>query len=200
MIRRYEEEYGGAGGRGRGAGSLPQRIDLNQTSFLLTSAGVAAGGGGQAGHSGPPAGIRVAGCGGGLGSAGGTPRSDAGGLPPGGTPVPERPLLLGPVRRRRPGPADEVPASGTPWAGTDTNAAPGGGASVPLPATVYAPQLTGFDEEDLPPSGAAAGGRHRAAARRQPAAVDRGGPGGEQPGAAAAAVRTARCPQQRWFR
>ena len=81
--------------------------------------------------------------------------ADAGGLPPGGTPVSGAPAAWVRSGAAGRGPADEVPASGTPWAGTDTNAAPGGGASVPLPATVYAPQLTGFDEEDLPPSGVA---------------------------------------------
>ncbi|WAL95988.1 SUKH-4 family immunity protein [Streptomyces sp. Je 1-369] len=47
-----------------------------------------------------------------------------------------------------------VPADATPWAGTDTNADAGEDHSVPLPATVFAPQLTGLDEDETPPPAA----------------------------------------------
>ncbi|NEA04444.1 hypothetical protein G3I28_34880, partial [Streptomyces sp. SID10116] len=40
-----------------------------------------------------------------------------------------------------------VPADATPWAGTDTNADAGDDHSVPLPATVFAPPLTGLDDD-----------------------------------------------------
>ncbi|MBT2398421.1 SUKH-4 family immunity protein [Streptomyces sp. ISL-100] len=47
-----------------------------------------------------------------------------------------------------------APAGATPWAGTDTNSATGSDdASVPLPATVFAPPLSGSDEDDAPPPG-----------------------------------------------
>ncbi|WP_374195461.1 SUKH-4 family immunity protein [Streptomyces sp. ISL-87] len=50
---------------------------------------------------------------------------------------------------------DGVPVGSTPWAGTDVN--PGADdASVPLPATVFAPPLSGSDLEDAPRSGVAA--------------------------------------------
>ncbi|MGW2561355.1 SUKH-4 family immunity protein [Streptomyces sp. NPDC001514] len=42
------------------------------------------------------------------------------------------------------------PGGATPWAGTDTNGASGDG-SVPLPATVFAPPLSGTDDDDTPP-------------------------------------------------
>ncbi|MGW7199955.1 SUKH-4 family immunity protein, partial [Streptomyces chryseus] len=47
------------------------------------------------------------------------------------------------------------PAGATPWAGTDTNSATGSDddASVPLPATVFAPPLSGSDDDDTPPPG-----------------------------------------------
>ncbi|MGW5849992.1 SUKH-4 family immunity protein [Streptomyces sp. NPDC055254] len=49
---------------------------------------------------------------------------------------------------------DGVPVGATPWAGTDVN--PGADdVSVPLPATVFAPPLSGSDLEDLPSSGSA---------------------------------------------
>ncbi|MBT2505591.1 SUKH-4 family immunity protein [Streptomyces sp. ISL-98] len=47
-----------------------------------------------------------------------------------------------------------VPAGATPWAGTDTNGA-GDDMSVPLPATVFAPPLSGSDDDDTPPPGVA---------------------------------------------
>ncbi|MER7662549.1 hypothetical protein ABTX78_13440, partial [Streptomyces sp. NPDC096193] len=48
--------------------------------------------------------------------------------------------------------ADGAPSSrtgGTPW--TDTSAAGGDEASVPLPATVFAPPISGRDDDDTPP-------------------------------------------------
>ncbi|MFE3009176.1 SUKH-4 family immunity protein, partial [Streptomyces sp. NPDC059243] len=46
--------------------------------------------------------------------------------------------------------SDGVPAGATPWAGTDTNSDSDDGA-VPLPATVFAPPLSGTDDEEAPP-------------------------------------------------
>lgn len=47
-----------------------------------------------------------------------------------------------------------VPTGATPWAGTDVNSG-ADDASVPLPATVFAPPLSGSDLEDAPSSGVA---------------------------------------------
>ncbi len=49
-----------------------------------------------------------------------------------------------------------MPASATPWAGTDTNADAGEDRSVPLPATVFAPPLTDVDDTGTPLPGAIA--------------------------------------------
>ncbi|MBK3548205.1 hypothetical protein JHN56_35160, partial [Streptomyces sp. MBT60] len=46
--------------------------------------------------------------------------------------------------------SDGVPAGATPWAGTDTNS-DSDDAAVPLPATVFAPPLSGTDDEEAPP-------------------------------------------------
>ncbi|GAA0591186.1 SUKH-4 family immunity protein [Streptomyces crystallinus] len=49
-----------------------------------------------------------------------------------------------------PTPTADAPSGATPWAGTDTNAGSDEG-SVPLPATVFAPPLSGSDADDTPP-------------------------------------------------
>ncbi|MFF4270836.1 SUKH-4 family immunity protein [Streptomyces sp. NPDC001536] len=145
VIRRYEEEYGRAADDAAAAAPAPAaRVDLNQTSFLLTppewlqeaadqmgipdrrsgsgagaGAGAGAGGGGVVGSgSGVSAGAGV--------GSGGLPETQAG-VPAG------------------------VPAGATPWAGTDTNADAGDDRSVPLPATVFSPPLSGTDDDTPPP-------------------------------------------------
>ncbi|WP_371791941.1 SUKH-4 family immunity protein [Streptomyces sp. NBC_01471] len=147
VVRRYEEEYG-AVGDAPAAPEPPQRIDLNQTSFLLTppewlqdaadKLGIPdrrSGAGADAGSgSGSGAGAPVAG--GSWGTSGGTPSADSG--------------------DHEPTANEGVPADGTPWAGTDTNAlSDGQDGSVPLPVTVFAPPLAGSDDEGAPPPGAA---------------------------------------------
>ncbi|MER6999258.1 SUKH-4 family immunity protein [Streptomyces sp. NPDC000410] len=47
--------------------------------------------------------------------------------------------------------SDGVPAGATPWAGTDTNGGAAGDGSVALPETVFAPPLSGSDDDDTPP-------------------------------------------------
>lgn len=162
VIRRYEEEYGAAAqaGAGQEASVPPPRIDSEQTSFMLSppewlreAAAVATGQ-----DSGPDAGS-------GPGAAAGVP--DAGvpgsggpaGVPDGGVPsaVPgAEPMGVGAGSGAGAGvgagaPAgDGVPSGATPWAGIDVN--PGADdASVPLPATVFAPPLSGSDLEDEGP-------------------------------------------------
>ncbi|MGW7490156.1 SUKH-4 family immunity protein [Streptomyces sp. NPDC054786] len=161
VIRRYEEEYGAPVDGGYGAAEAqPQRIDLEATSFLLTppewlqEAADAIGISDRRG---------AAGAAGSTGSAGEAPAaspapapavapsaSDAwagvsvngadGGATPSGA-------------EAAPGPGADASGASTPWAGTDTTAGTGGeDRSVGLPATVFAPPLAGFDEEDGTPS------------------------------------------------
>ncbi|WP_326677766.1 SUKH-4 family immunity protein [Streptomyces sp. NBC_01237] len=191
VIRRYEEEYG-APSDAPPAPAPPQRIDLNQTSFLLT----------------PPEWLQEAADKLGIPDrradrdSGARPDADAsagaGATPVPGTPVasaapsvPSSPSPSSPSSAPSPAapaapvgapsgdsaddwPAaagqgapgdyeptasDGVPASAssaavpvgsTPWAGTDTNGGSDEGA-VPLPATVFAPPLSGADDEGAPP-------------------------------------------------
>ncbi|MET9407059.1 SUKH-4 family immunity protein [Streptomyces sp. NPDC002935] len=204
VIRRYEEEYGVPDGPPEPAPAPPARVDLNQTSFLLSppewlqeaadrmgipdrrtgsgssasdgqgsrpaaasSAGGSVNGGSGSGSSlpGAPGGPQAHG----VPSAPGAhaaspsaapaspfPAASAPGVPsaPGGaTPWPAAATDDDPV----PGPRDagpDMPADATPWAGTDTNADPGDDRSVPLPATVFAPQLTDVDDSYTPPPAA----------------------------------------------
>ncbi|MGZ0234167.1 hypothetical protein ACNFR4_17205, partial [Streptomyces sp. CPS1] len=133
VIRRYEEEYGGPDGpRDAVPAPAPARVDLNQTSFLLTppewlqeaadklGIGERRPEGAAASDSGDRAG---SGDSGGAADSVGSP----GGSAPAGVPVPE---------------------GATPWAGTDTNGGAGedDDRSVPLPATVFAPPLGDADD------------------------------------------------------
>ncbi|MEU3184344.1 SUKH-4 family immunity protein [Streptomyces sp. NPDC006923] len=154
VIRRYEEEYG-APVEAPSAAEPPQRIDLNQTSFLLTppewlqeaadrlgisdrrpaTAPGSAGSSGAAAASGPSSG----------------PTSGAGtaaNAPGGGSPWAAPGAPGGRGGAYVPTANDGVPAGATPWAGTDTNASPGSAedGSVPLPATVFAAPLPAADE------------------------------------------------------
>ncbi|MFI1150383.1 SUKH-4 family immunity protein [Streptomyces sp. NPDC020817] len=150
VIRRYEEEYGAAAAPVAEASVPTPRIDSEQTSFMLS----------------PPEWLQEA--------------ADRAGIPPAPTPaptpLPAEPVAAAPAPVPAPEPAapapapveavplrrevpyeptanDGVPAGATPWAGTDVN--PGADdVSVPLPATVFAPPLSGSDLEDMaPPSG-----------------------------------------------
>ncbi|MYV57436.1 hypothetical protein GT042_33975, partial [Streptomyces sp. SID3212] len=193
VIRRYEEAYG-APQDAVPAPEAPQRIDLNQTSFLLTPpewlqeaadrlgipdrreapssspspedapTDLVRGYGAGAPGNGSLGGNESLG-GGSLG--GGAPLAASGGyaptdvLPsvpsgsPGSTPWAGTDTnAAGPGGSVRPGPQPPVPPGATPWTGTDTNAANDG--SVPLPPTVFAPPLSGADDEDTPPPGLAA--------------------------------------------
>ncbi|WP_351227979.1 SUKH-4 family immunity protein [Streptomyces sp. NPDC002133] len=186
VIRRYEEEYGTPDAAAPAA-TPPQRIDLNQTSFLLSppewlqdaadklgipdqrtgsGAGAGASGGGAPGGA-PAVGAGAsASAGAAHGSGAGQPDSGAGwsqGAPGGSTggrgshvggdawPVTgggdHEPTASDGVPAT---PAPGLPGGAIPWAGTDTNAESGEG-SVPLPATVFAPPLSGADDDDTPP-------------------------------------------------
>ncbi|MFF2226816.1 SUKH-4 family immunity protein [Streptomyces globisporus] len=168
VIRRYEEEYGAPAGAPAAAPEPPQRVDLNQTSFLLT----------------PPEWLQEA------ADKLGIPdhraeRRDAAAAadvdaeaaePSPSSPSPSTPSVSASGQTPAPGPAaadatppsalswpaadggpayeptasDGVPAGATPWAGTDTNS-DSDDAAVPLPATVFAPPLSGTDDEEAPP-------------------------------------------------
>ncbi|MFJ2294231.1 SUKH-4 family immunity protein [Streptomyces sp. NPDC087894] len=151
VIRRYEEDYGAAG-EAEAAPEPPQRIDLNQTSFLLT----------------PPEWLQEAADK--LGIPDRRAESDAdapsapaapsaassASSPSSSVPAPARAdsgsawPAAGGQADHEPTANDGVPAGGTPWAGTDTNAGADEGA-VPLPATVFAPPLSGSDDDEAPP-------------------------------------------------
>ncbi|MFJ9628923.1 SUKH-4 family immunity protein [Streptomyces sp. NPDC101175] len=149
IIRRYEEEYGRPDEVADAVPAAPARVDLNQTSFLLSppewlqeaadKIGIPpAPSGSSAGPSsspsaGPSAGSRV---GAGSGSLpetqAGVPAASAWPDAGGGADAPGAP---------------GAPVGATPWAGTDTNADAGEDRSVPLPATVFAPPLRERDDE-----------------------------------------------------
>ncbi|MFC9929704.1 SUKH-4 family immunity protein [Streptomyces sp. NPDC127190] len=175
VIRRYEEEYGRAeDARDAVPAPAPARVDLNQTSFLLSppewlqeaadklgigsrpaaagSAGAgaeaeAAGGSGAGGLAETQAGVPM----GAQGVQGAQGAEEAQGVAdaPGAAAVPGAPAASG--APGAPAPAD-VPVGATPWAGTDTNADSGEeDRSVPLPATVFAPPLTDLDVDEVAP-------------------------------------------------
>ncbi|MFJ4873685.1 SUKH-4 family immunity protein [Streptomyces sp. NPDC088745] len=174
VIRRYEEAYGSpAGEPDEPVPAPPQRVDLQQTSFLLTppewlqeaadragvpdrrpsgSAGSGSSGSGSAGSgeasrtSGSAAASASA-----SSSVSGTESGSASGTGTGaGSPAGAG---SGPGASGTPAPpaSPASPAGATPWAGTDTNSSDAGG--VPLPATVFAPPLVGADDDDTPPPG-----------------------------------------------
>lgn len=146
IVRRYEEEYGRADEIADAVPAPPARVDLNQTSFLLS----------------PPEWLQEAADKLGIpdrrepassAPAGGTGVGDSGSAPAGrvlpetqaGVPAPSAWPDAGAAQD-----APAVPAGATPWAGTDTNADAGEDRSVPLPATVFAPPLS--EPEDTTPA------------------------------------------------
>ncbi|QGV80219.1 SUKH-4 family immunity protein [Streptomyces ficellus] len=175
VIRRYEEEYGAPAGVPVEAPSgQPERIDLNQTSFLLTppewlqdaadrmgipdrrsesgtSGGTSGGGtsgGAAAGGGGVPEGDTSGTGASGTGEAPGTPAPAAApAVVPDAAPAGSGEWPA-PPGDHEPTAQDGVPAS-APW--SDVNAPGGDDASVPLPATVFAPPLSGSDDDDTPP-------------------------------------------------
>ncbi|MEU9450620.1 hypothetical protein AB0D85_17965, partial [Streptomyces sp. NPDC048277] len=179
VIRRYEEEYGR---EAEIADAVPvpaaARVDLNQTSFLLSPPewlqeaadklgipdrrsggdGTSAGGGtaGAGAGSGPGAGAgglaeTQAGVPAASGAAGGGGASwPAAGAGAGGTGASAGAGAAVGAQGASSAPGvPNVPVGATPWAGTDTNADAGEDRSVPLPATVFAPPLSDADDGAL---------------------------------------------------
>ncbi|MEY2233155.1 SUKH-4 family immunity protein [Streptomyces sp. BF23-19] len=167
VIRRYEEEYGAVAAAVSEASVPPPRIDSEQTSFMLSPpewlqeaadrAGIAprstpapADGGRQESAPESPLAPEPA-------SAPAVPAPapvEAVPLRRGGE-IPYEPTANDGVPATPPAPAAAaVPIGATPWAGTDVNSG-SDDASVPLPATVFAPPLSGSDLEDAPSSGVA---------------------------------------------
>ncbi|MBT3152838.1 SUKH-4 family immunity protein [Streptomyces sp. CHD11] len=154
VIRRYEEEYGRDASEPAPAPAPAARVDLNQTSFLLSppewlqEAADRLGipdrrgeGSGAVPAAAPDPGASASAAGAGPRDApvpGGTGGSGSGSAWPaaGGDAVPA---------------AAGEPADATPWAGTDTNADAGEDGSVPLPQTVFAPQLSEPGDDTPPP-------------------------------------------------
>nr|WP_098897242.1 SUKH-4 family immunity protein [Streptomyces sp. st77] len=176
VIRRYEEEYGAPAGAPAAAPEPPQRVDLNQTSFLLTPPEWLQEAADKLGIPDHRAERREA------DAEAAEPSSQAASpsqaappaTPSGATPVPG-PAAVADATPPPPSPSapssggsgaswpaagggpayeptasDGVPAGATPWAGTDTNS-DSDDAAVPLPATVFAPPLSGTDDEEAPP-------------------------------------------------
>ncbi|MEY9991928.1 hypothetical protein ABIE67_003960 [Streptomyces sp. V4I8] len=185
VIRRYEEEYGRGDAAAEPVPAAPARVDLNQTSFLLTPPEWLQEAADKLGIQGRD-GAADSGSGAGSGSAsgansgqgdGGT--SGAGALPEtqGGVPV----GAAGPSSTPPPQ-APGVPDGATPWAGTDTNADAGEDRSVPLPETVFAPPLSGDDA--TPPDAKTAlmsGGSRLPSTAIEPALDDAPTPGAPTP-------------------
>ncbi|MGV9879007.1 SUKH-4 family immunity protein [Streptomyces sp. NPDC003006] len=168
VIRRYEEEYGLPDAAPQDAVvPPPERVDLNQTSFLLTppewlqeaadKMGIPdrrAGSGRDAGAGDPvAAGASPDEAAAAESSAPAAPAAAS--VPDSGTPWPAAAGAPGgdstPARDDSlPVTSPGVPAGATPWAGTDTNADGGEDLSVPAPATVFAPPLAVVDGTQRP--------------------------------------------------
>ncbi|MFI6340078.1 SUKH-4 family immunity protein [Streptomyces sp. NPDC050535] len=168
VIRRYEEQYGVSDAAPEAAPAPQARVDLNQTSFLLSppewlqeaadklgiqDRRVGATGAPSDGAGSRPAAAASASGAGGSGAppspADAPPAHFAPGAPGGGGGTAWPPAGGGQGSG-----APVVPADATPWAGTDTNADAGEDRSVPLPATVFAPPLTDADRDGTPPPSA----------------------------------------------
>ncbi|MGB9996897.1 SUKH-4 family immunity protein [Streptomyces pseudogriseolus] len=166
VIRRYEEEYGRDETAAEEPAPAPARVDLNQTSFLLSppewlqeaadrlgipdrrgetsggaaGAAAAAGSGSGAGSVPGQAGAPDAGWASSSAGAGRGARASGAEEPSAGSGAAAAASASdggGSAWPAAGGGADE----GTPWAGTDTTADGGEDRSVPLPQTVYAPQV-----------------------------------------------------------
>ncbi|MFJ3975151.1 hypothetical protein ACIPXC_08245, partial [Streptomyces sp. NPDC090021] len=171
VIRRYEEEYGAVAAPAAAEASVPPpRIDSEQTSFMLSPPEWLQEAADRAGIAPRPAAAAAsASAASDEVSAAATDADSVESGPAPASSTAPAPGAADAVPLRRGGeipyeptandgvpatPAAAVPAGATPWAGTDVNSG-ADEASVPLPATVFAPPLSGSDLEDAPSSGVA---------------------------------------------
>ncbi|QDQ11995.1 SUKH-4 family immunity protein [Streptomyces spectabilis] len=165
VIRRYEEEYGVPdAAEPAAAPAAPERMDLNQTSFLLSppewlqeaadKLGIPdrRSSAAESGAGAPPEPVVPAAPAAPAAPVAPEPAvTSAGPVPaaPSGTPAPAGGGTPWPVAGGSAGPSSE-----TPWAGTDTNiGADDDDVAVPLPATVFSPPVNlDGEEEDAPPA------------------------------------------------
>ncbi|GAA3789760.1 SUKH-4 family immunity protein [Streptomyces chiangmaiensis] len=188
VIRRYEEEYGAVDAAAQQAPAPAARVDLNQTSFLLSppewlqEAADRMGipdrrrGGGSSSRVSDGAGSRP------VAAAGA--QGDAAAAAPSGTPWPVAGSGDEEPQDAKPG----APAGATPWAGTDTNAEAGEDRSVPLPATVFAPPLGDADDGGTPPPASVADAQTTLMAGGSQLPRTAVSPAVEEPGAGAASA------------
>ncbi|MCN9241913.1 SUKH-4 family immunity protein [Streptomyces sp. RY43-2] len=171
VIRRYEEEYGAQGEAEQSAPAPAARVDLNQTSFLLSppewlqeaadKMGIPDRRQGDGGSSSDTSGGTSSGV---SSDASGTSGDGGAGAAPVPTAAPVPAAASGPASDGEgsasgtawpaAGGGDEAPevaAGATPWEGTDISAEAGEDRSVPLPATVFAPPLSDADGDTPPP-------------------------------------------------
>ncbi|MFE9632261.1 SUKH-4 family immunity protein [Streptomyces sp. NPDC006463] len=177
VIRRYEEEYGAAAAAAASEASVPPpRIDSEQTSFMLSPPEWLQE---AADRAGIPAAVPSSSAASASSSASSSASVSPVQAPADPAPVPapavpveavaaaSAPVDVVPLRRGGEVPyeptandgvpaaaAAAVPTGATPWAGTDVNPGADDG-SVPLPATVFAPPLSGSDLDEAPSSGVA---------------------------------------------
>ncbi|MFI7016215.1 SUKH-4 family immunity protein [Streptomyces sp. NPDC050164] len=148
VIRRYEEEYGRPDAAQEPAPAPAARVDLNQTSFLLTPPEWLQDAADKLGIPDRRGAGATAGAGAGAASASAAdPAGAAGGDSASGA---SWPAAVGSDSGA--GAGTGAPAGATPWAGTDTNGDAGEDRSVPLPATVFAPPLSETDADTPPPA------------------------------------------------
>ncbi|MEU8481809.1 SUKH-4 family immunity protein [Streptomyces sp. NPDC048641] len=154
VIRRYEEEYGLPEASPEPSDAPPERVDLNQTSFLLSppewlqeaadKLGIPDRRGDSSSASSSASASVSASSTGGVDGSGGA-GSGAGASVPGTA----APAAVDASSGATPWPASPAtPVGATPWAGTDTNADEEEDRSVAPPATVFAPPLV--DAGDVP--------------------------------------------------
>ncbi|MGW8767880.1 SUKH-4 family immunity protein [Streptomyces sp. NPDC055815] len=192
VIRRYEEEYGATEEVPAQAAVPAARIDLNQTSFLLSppewlqdaadkiglpreeSHASQEGGGASASVDDASDGVGAVTPSASVASSASSSASSASSSssesatepvpaaervpapvadayePTAMDGVPATPATPAPAPAPTPAPSAPAAAPSSPWA--DANASSGGAdGAVPLPATVFAPPLSGTDDEDTPP-------------------------------------------------
>ncbi|WP_412077788.1 SUKH-4 family immunity protein [Streptomyces xanthophaeus] len=167
VIRRYEEEYGASAAPVAEASVPTPRIDSEQTSFMLSPpewlqeaadrAGIPGGSPSPAAAPAAPAPVRAEAAPAEASAAEPVAAPEPVSAPapaPAPAPVEAVPLRRGGEIPYEPTANDGVPVGATPWAGTDVNA-DADDVSVPLPATVFAPPLSGSDLDDTPSSGVA---------------------------------------------